>query len=89
MAAANAGGYGDNFDEDLSYRTELINWTNETSTATEGKHPITYRLYGTGDRGGSPQDNTVNWIEKSIISNGPVKIKSATPVKCIRIIFPT
>lgn len=78
MAAANAGGYGDNFDEDLSYRTELINWTNETSNATNGKHPITYRLYGTGDRGGSPQDNTVNWIEKSIISNGPIKIKSAT-----------
>lgn len=78
IAAANAGGYGDNFNEDLSYRTELINWTNETSNATNGKHAITYRLYGTGDRGGSPQDNTVNWIEKSIISNGPVKIKSAS-----------
>ncbi len=78
MAAANAGGYGDNFNEDLSYRTELINWTNETSTATKGKHPITYRLYGTGDRGGSPQDNTVNWIEKSMKSNGPLTVKSAT-----------
>jgi len=77
LAAADAGDYGHKYDEDLSYNTELINWSNETSTKTGGKYPIAYRLYGTGDRGGSPDDNSVNSVERGIAGNGPLTIKSA------------
>lgn len=78
IAAADAGNYTARFDEDLSRKSELIDWVNETGKRTNDKHFISYRLYGTGDRGGAPDDNTVNWIEKSIKSDGPLTVKSAT-----------
>lgn len=78
LAAAQAGGYGDKFNEDLSYRTELIDWSNETANATGGKESIAYRLYGTGDRGGSPDDNSVKSLETGIAGSGPLSIKSAS-----------
>lgn len=78
MAVANGGGYNTKFNEDLSYKTELIDWANETGNKTNGKHFVAYRLYGTGDKGGAPDDNTVSWVQKSIVSDGPLKVKSAT-----------
>lgn len=78
LAAASAGDYGHKYDEDLSNNAELISWADETSTKTGGKYPIVYRLYGTGDRGGSPDDNSANSVERGIAGTGPVQIKSAT-----------
>jgi alpha-mannosidase len=39
---------------------------------------IGYKLYGTGDRGGAPDDESVAWLEKSLKSDGPVKVIAAT-----------
>ena len=39
--------------------------------------PVAYRYYGTGDTGGAPTTGSVEWIEKSITADGPVKVLSA------------
>jgi len=78
LAAASAGDYGHKYDEDLSNNSELLSWANETSSKTDGKYPIAYRLYGTGDRGGSPDDKSANSVERGLKGTGPVKIISAT-----------
>ena len=88
IAAASAGNYTEKFNEDISRKAELIDWANETGKKTNGKHFIAYRLYGTGDRGGAPDDNTVNWVEKSIVSDGPLKVKSATASDMYNQYFP-
>jgi len=35
-----------------------------------------YRYFGTGDTGGSPDSLSVNWLTKSLKSDGPVKVHS-------------
>ncbi|HTH83277.1 MAG TPA: glycoside hydrolase family 38 C-terminal domain-containing protein [Mucilaginibacter sp.] len=37
-----------------------------------------YKLYGTGDRGGAPDDQSVALLEKSLKGNGPVKVIAAS-----------
>jgi alpha-mannosidase len=76
IAALNPGGYGARVDEDLS-KSEMwlkrINDTGEKSGVFAD-----YKYYGTGDRGGSPSDESVNWIERALASDGPVRVISAT-----------
>jgi alpha-mannosidase len=36
-----------------------------------------YRLYGTGDRGGAPKEDSVRWVEKAVGSTGAVRVVSA------------
>ena len=78
MAALNTGGYGFNPNEDLSYNKDLI------KMAEEGVKPYAFRYYGTrssrlhGDQGGSPLASAVKWVEESAVSDGPVRIISAT-----------
>ncbi len=36
-----------------------------------------YKIYGTGDRGGAPPAQSVEWLEKSLKGDGPVKVISA------------
>jgi alpha-mannosidase len=38
---------------------------------------VDYHYYGTGDRGGAPDEDSVKWVEKSVTSNGPVKVISS------------
>src|SRR5205823_15078268 len=40
-----------------------------------------YHYYGTGDKGGAPQEGAVSWVEKSIAGNGPIKVISSTAEK--------
>src|SRR6266404_4916222 len=37
-----------------------------------------FRFYGIGDRGGAPREESVQWVEKSVGSTGPVRVLSAT-----------
>jgi alpha-mannosidase len=89
MAVASAGGYGDRFAADLSTNKDLMGWANETGTKTGGKHYIAYRYYGTGDRGGAPEDATVGFIEKGITAPaGSLVVKSATSSDMYNQYFP-
>ena len=59
-------------DEDISSNTEL-----QEQAAMSPLNTV-YRYYGTGDRGGSPNIQSVRALEKGIKGNGPVQIISTT-----------
>ena len=37
-----------------------------------------YHYFGTGDKGGSPADDAVHWLEHSLKGTGPLRVVSAT-----------
>ena len=75
-AALDPGSYGGGINEDLSHNQgwlTRINRTGEKSGAF-----VDYHYYGTGDRGGSPAESAVHWLEASLRGGGPVRVVSAT-----------
>ena len=65
-------GYADRWpDTDLSKSERL------QREAAQSPLNVVYRYYGTGDIGGSPNQNSVRAVEKGIHGNGPVRIISA------------
>lgn len=75
VAALDPGGYGSRVDEDLSKNTSWLARIQKTGNLS-GAY-VDYKYYGTGDIGGGPTADSVNWVEKSITSNGPVTIVSS------------
>jgi alpha-mannosidase len=75
VAAFNPGGYGETIRKDLANDE---NWLKRI-TANGDKYGLyaDYMYYGTGDRGGSPTEQSVIWLEKSLKSDGAVKVISA------------
>ena len=79
IAALDPGSYGGTPREDLSHSESWLARIDNT-----GKLSGTfadYHYYGTGDRGGAPNDSGVDWIEKSVASDGPVRVVSSTAEK--------
>jgi len=74
IAVLDAGGYTTSWrpGEDLTRSEKLKMLADETPGG------IVYHYYGTGDSGGSPNIQSVAAVEKSLHSNGPVKIISAS-----------
>jgi alpha-mannosidase len=74
-AALNPGSYGSRVSEDLSANAA---WKKRIEDLGAKAGAFTdYMYYGTGDVGGSPTDDSVNWIEKSLKSNRDFKVVSA------------
>lgn len=75
IAALNPGSYGSKVTSDLSMSKSWL----ERLDADGSKSGIfaDFAYFGTGDRGGAPSDSSVNWIEKSMNSTGPVRVISA------------
>ena len=74
IAAINPGSYGSQFRGDLSRDTawlRKIDKQNEISGL-----PLGYAYFGTGDQGGSPDSLSVEWLEKSMASDGPIEVSS-------------
>lgn len=72
MAVTNGGDYiTDYSDMDLSYNEEFM------ELAKQNVNNTLYRYYGTGDKGGSAAIPTAMSIEKSVNSDGPLKVISA------------
>ncbi|MCB2229787.1 chitobiase/beta-hexosaminidase C-terminal domain-containing protein [bacterium] len=74
MAALNPGSYGTQFRDDLSRDTAWlaeIDGLGDTTGCYAG-----YAYFGTGDVGGSPDSLSVDWLEKSIHSDGPIAVAS-------------
>lgn len=75
VAALKPGGYTSNIREDLS-RNEgwlrAIDELGEQSQVYAG-----YKYFGVGDTGGATDPESVDWLDKSIASDGPVKVVSA------------
>jgi alpha-mannosidase len=72
VSALNCGAYDAKINDDLS--TDK-NWNNRVNN--DGKKTgvyVDYRYYGSGDRGGSPDENSVRWVEKAVTGNGPLHV---------------
>jgi alpha-mannosidase len=76
IAALNPGSYGSRVQEDLSHSDDWL-----TRVRQDGERTgllADYHYYGVGDRGGSPQDSSVMWVERSVAGDGPLAIVSST-----------
>lgn len=71
------GAYVTQYKENLSYNGDVLTeiLANKQKLGTSK----TVRYFGTGDRGGSIDESTADWLEKSLSSNGPVKVNVVTP----------
>jgi alpha-mannosidase len=74
IAALDPGGYGAKVTENLATSTTFDN--RKTSEPNSGDFKGDYHYYGTGDRGGSPTEDSVRWIEKSVTTDGPTRVIS-------------
>lgn len=75
LAQLKPGSFGTKLNSDLSNDDKIISTINDSGKKT-GLF-IAYKFYGTGDIGGAPPEESVAWLEKSIKSNGPVKVIAA------------
>ncbi len=73
-AGLRPGSYGSTIREDLS-RDTLWGGRVEAQGKKSGLYAA-YRYFGTGDTGGSPDSLSVDWLIKSMKSDGPVTVKS-------------
>ena len=74
VAALNPDSYGSQIEGDLatdSYWEQRLQ-----QDATKDGTPVDYHYYGVGDRGGSPDENSVINVEKSLHTDGPVTVKA-------------
>jgi len=76
VAALNPGSYNGDIKEDLSQSKEWKDRIDKEGAAS-GVY-VDYHYYGVGDRGGSPHENSIKWLEKSVHGGGPVHVISAT-----------
>ncbi|HSV13220.1 MAG TPA: glycoside hydrolase family 38 C-terminal domain-containing protein, partial [Tepidisphaeraceae bacterium] len=86
VAALNPGDYNGSISEDLSHSKR---W--QSRIEAEGRASgfySDYHYYGTGDRGGAPRTQSIEWLEKSVAAGGPVKVISATSEQMFKDITP-
>jgi alpha-mannosidase len=75
ISVFNPGSYGTEVKEDLSISPK---WSKRISDlGTKAGIFCEYMYYGTGDMGGSPTEESVNWIEKSSTNNKGIRTLSA------------
>ncbi len=68
------GNYVAKIKDDLSRDTLWLNMANELGKET-GAY-LSYMYIGTGDVGGAPESLTVDWLQRSIKSDGPMTVAS-------------
>ncbi len=76
VAALDPGSYNGGITGDLSQNAgwlTRINHTGELSGAF-----VDFHYYGTGDKGGSPREDSVRGLERGVAGKGPVRVVSAT-----------
>jgi len=75
IAVFNPGDYVTQVREDLSNSSK---WLGRISDLGKQSGIVAeYMYYGTGDVGGAPDEESVNWIDKSISGRGPIRVLSA------------
>jgi len=86
VAALDPGSYAAGFSEDLSQNTSWLARIQKTG-AQSGSY-VDYHYYGTGDRGGAPDEGSVGWMEKSIAGPGRVKVVSSKADEMVKTLTP-
>ena len=74
VSALNPGSYTTEIRGDLSRDTAWTRTIDKQGDST-GLYAA-YMYFGTGDTGGSPDSLSVDWLEKSIKSDGPITVRS-------------
>ena len=74
-AALDPGSYNGNVTEDLSQNKGWL--ARIERTGAQSGIFADYHYYGTGDRGGSPDEKSVAMMERSVAGTGPVRVVSA------------
>jgi alpha-mannosidase len=74
VAALNPGDYVSKVRGDLSSDTMWLRKIEEQ--AAKSNLPSAYHYIGTGDVGGSPDSQSVRWLEQSMKSDGPITVTS-------------
>src|SRR5438105_1280852 len=73
VAALNPGDYVTKIRSDISLDPK---WSNDLTSLGNGRK-VGFRLFGTGDIGGAPDDESVSWLEKSLANkNGNVAVRN-------------
>ena len=72
LAALNPGGYGNQIDEDLSKSSMWLKRITEDGDKS-GIY-ADFKYFGIGDRGGAAKASTVDWVERALVSDGPVRV---------------
>ncbi len=85
-SALDPGAYVADVKEDLSKSKYWIDRVEENGKKS-GVY-TDYHYYGVGDRGGAPNDASVQWVEQSAKSEGPLKIVSSRADDMFRTITP-
>jgi len=87
IAALNPGSYSGNVTDNLSIDTTWINRVNRDGD----KYGVfaDYHYYGTGDTGGAPSESSVAEVEKSVTSDGPLKVISSDADQMFKDITPS
>src|SRR6266550_3840945 len=76
VAALNPGDYVTKIRSDVSVDPK---WANERLTSIGNGRQIGFRYFGTGDIGGAPDDEAIDWLEKSIRNSaGDVEVRSTS-----------
>jgi len=75
VAALNPGKYTGDVTRDLSHDGTWLQRCEELGKLT-GFY-ASYHYYGVGDRGGAPKEASVEWVETSVHSDGPLKVTSS------------
>ncbi len=74
-SALDPGGYGDAVKEDLSQSKSWL--TRIERTGAQSGIFTDYHYYGTGDRGGAPDESSVAMMERSVAGTGPLRVVSS------------
>jgi len=74
VAALNPGDYVTKIRSDISVDPK---WSNDLTSI--GDRRVGFRLFGTGDIGGAPDDESVSWLEKALANNsGAIEIRNTS-----------
>ena len=82
VAALNPGDYTGKIREDLSEDPKWLEKIDKLGDQS-GVY-VGYKYFGVGDMGGGPDDESVEWLEKSIAGKGPIRVISAPADKLYR-----
>jgi len=75
VAALNPGDYVTKIRSDISIDPK---WTNDLTSLGDGRK-VGFRYFGTGDIGGAPDDESIDWLEKSIKNRaGDVEVRNTS-----------
>ncbi len=74
IAALNPGCYTTRIREDLSYEERAMEQIQKLRE--ESGLGIAYKYFGIGDTGGAPSEECIDWLQKSVESDGPIRVKS-------------